>query len=126
MDEIIFKGKRKDNGHWVKGSLLHCDLYDGDEINLTFIIPIFDYYDEDMQLVEVIPETVGQYIGLKDCNGNKIYEGDILKSVVYRIGAKPHFIKITDIRHAEKIALHVSNYEIYSNIHDNPEIAVMC
>ena len=67
MREILFKGKRTDNGEWVEG-FYYNDLW-GD--NAHYII--YDGTD-----YEVIPETVGQYTGLEDKNGKSIFEGDIV------------------------------------------------
>ncbi|WP_342570384.1 YopX family protein [Paenibacillus sp. FSL R5-0749] len=73
MHEIKFRGKRKDNGEWVQG-YVH-KLNNGIDKGTTFIIP---ERASALYSAEVDPETVGQYIGIKDGNKHEIYTGDII------------------------------------------------
>lgn len=69
MREILFKGKRIDNGEWIIGN------------SVLFFKDTTKIYGELTQWreIEVVPETVSQFTGLTAKNGKKIFEGDIMQ-----------------------------------------------
>lgn len=135
MREILFRGKRVDNGEWVEGLLVFK--------NEIRVFTTHKWYDEGeegeydtTEDLRVIPETVGQYTGLKDRNGKKIFEGDIVEftdkytrkkgraEIVFEAfkwkysgcyyGGNPIVWLCIDDGSIE--------FEIIGNIHDNPEL----
>ena len=145
MREILFRGRRIDNGAWVEGMYLsqyHSSVFG--RIDVIF------YSDEcKTHRLPVDAATVGQFTGLIDKNGKKILEGDILRGFVYPYlsdghhnynaevvwfddcpafglltllapGAEVHGISTGN---TDLIEDDLSDWEIIGNVHDNPKLA---
>ena len=132
MREILFRGKRVDNGEWIQGDIVQFPVH-----GVVRIVEQEPSYKD----AEVDSDTVGQYTGLTDKNGRKIFEGDIIHleysqvffggeyfgeytaEVSYKEGCF-----ITDgINNGDEIETPLSGFdndelEIIGNIHDNPEL----
>lgn len=149
MREILFRGKRLDNGEWVDGyytelpcGSLGATIFSNDdelvcEDTKSYIIKVFtkqhtNYSNSNpLQVIEcekyeVIPETVGQFTGLTAKNGKKIFEGDIMQlcsacypCLVYWDG-KSWVWKQNGKR--REIDLTREKMDIIGNIYDNPEL----
>ena len=139
-DMGLYRGKRKDNGEWVEGYLtknffVHKEYWCIERIEARAIYAHATEYG--IKSYEVIPETVGEYTGLPDKNGKKIFEGDIVKH--YNNSDKGFDIgvlywdetfsqwKRTSIGnfHHSSFTYSISRsceYEVIGNIHDNPEL----
>lgn len=143
--EILFKGfhpceNGKDrvfvNGEWIKGEWVEGYLMDENYINQPFTDnDVGGRFDEP---VEVIPETVGQYTGLTDKDGKKIFEGDVVKhSQKYDISGVAVSIGIVkwsnsygawviaDFNNGRAdmfLGNEAHRVEVIGNIHDNPEL----
>ena len=133
MRDILFRGKRMDNGEWIYGHFFS----DGDVATIflpTVLIGASSggwWIDDSFDLVYL--ETVGQYTGLTDKNGKKIFEGDILRIterghtidggiVVFQNGYPGGWL-IMDATYTSKCSLAMrTDVEVIGNIHDNPEL----
>lgn len=125
--ENLFKAKRKDNDEWVEGSLLVLDdgccriatsCLVGDVENILTVCA----YDVD-------PDTVCQYTGLTDKNGNKIWENDVVQ-----VPREDEYFRIewdedtaSYVMNSNTLTVTFGNYwshevEVIGNIFDNPEL----
>lgn len=127
MREITFRGKRIDNGEWVEGNLVRND--NGKDYFIVFMGD--DYLDYFWEII-VDPNTVGQYTGLTDKNGKRIFEGDILQYknetcwVINWCAEETRFVVTgyIDGKKCEHICIDVvfRDFEVIGNIHDNSEL----
>ena len=120
MREILFRGKTTVTGNWICGCLGRNTSTDAPQI-----LP-----EGHCSYSLVIPETVGQFTGLTDCNGKKIFEGDIVK-LFYKDGFEVGLIGWSNIDVRYKFASPdgtaygfdvTDTFEVIGNIHDNPEL----
>ena len=128
MREILFRGKRLDNGEWVYGYYVHIGPV---SCQRTYIIP---EYASALYVNEVDPSTVGQYTDLKDKNGKRIFEGDIAKVlqgkdkdiayVGFENGAFMLYPKTGNIYERTLWEYWYNDWdvEVIGNITDNPEL----
>lgn len=146
MREIIFRGKRLDNGEWTEGYLYEHEPAlvgivsenDVPEPSKWFIVRTA-FADWNMprraEFIEVDPSTVCQYTGLKDKNGKRIFEGDILGSRYDNLYPDDVAIEVVKwfrngwyIQQENNLPDALCEYgvlpysEVIGNAHDNPEL----
>ena len=151
MREILFRGKRLYNGDWVEGYLYEHEpplvgiVSEKDEPEASkWFIARTGFADWNMprpvELVEVDPSTVGQYTGLKDKNGERIFDGDIIavpfeedrspweENCIYYENGKVYFDEIRFGWYVKFKCDELTLWEyddcgvtIIGSIHDNPE-----
>ena len=140
MRKILFRGKRLQGGEWVEGYFFKSDINKKEResgkatIIFTPDCDTFIMVPECHNSFMVVSDTVGQYTGLKDKNGKRIFEGDICRNT--RTG------EIVSVKWHGTMAGYVWNkrradgflfdfgelfracdkYEVIGNIHDNPEL----
>lgn len=116
MREILFRGKHTLTGNWCEGFLVKT----GDHFRIST--------KNDMISFGVVPETVGQYTGLTDKNGKKIFEGDIVTMPAYHVGRHKTVVYFergkfaVDGSHCYFKDICPRNMEVVGNIHDNPDL----
>ena len=127
--EVIFRGKRADNGEWIEGDLLQTRYHSGHiEYQIMPQTPVSSAYP-------VLSETVGQYTGLTDKNGKRIFEGDIVHCVskldsadmvvIFECGQFRMVLAEKYHEYQTNVGYYDINCfakEVIGNIHDNPEL----
>ena len=76
-DRYLYRAKRTDNGEWVEGHYITNEK-DPNHAYIGYLFGVVDGMVHDTDIVEVIPSTICQCTGLKDKNGNLIWENDIV------------------------------------------------
>lgn len=131
MREILFRGKTIGNGEWVEGYYYKAKYCRTDDELCDYItVPHPKEYNEPSSHYIVNPETVGQYTGLEDKNGTKIFEGDIVKRFwfdkmcIYQIDYDNVLARFTARAGMNFIAFYCDSeeFEVVGNIYDNPEL----
>ena len=141
MREILFRGQTN-NGEWVYGYIAETTLCGCSDTHLAKVIYKIPQKIYDAEWFEVNPETVGQFTGLTDKNGKKIFEGDIIRIehdlwhgetkktreshigvVFYNTKTAEFGAKIHGYSNCSSLRRWKGDFnEVIGNIHDNPEL----
>ena len=118
--EIIFRGKRRANGEWVRGHYIFDNT-----TSKAYITKIGEFCHE------VSPETVGEYTGLTDRYCKRIYEGDIVQynDEYAKIEYSPEeaiYNMVFDTWLTDFDHIYSGRVEVVGNIHDTPEFLEAC
>lgn len=134
MREIKFRAKRQDNGEWIKSGTLvtfnngdtttiylpkspsHCDAWADENGNLTVMES--SYY-------RVQADTLGQFIGEQDAEGNDIYEGDIVQhgGKLYEIRYHPNYARFAGVKPGVRFAVFsLKSCTVLGNVFDHPHM----
>lgn len=160
MRKILFRGKPKSNNEYYCFSQIWRDFCKNGFVYGSLIVKEDKYFicvstagvkmnccinNSTVSMIEVIPETVGQYTGLTDKNGTKIFEGDIVKenigigtvkfgdyetpyrnvSVITQDIYSKHigfYIEWINVDFRKDIGYWLNKIDVIGNIHDNPEL----
>lgn len=125
MRDINFRGKRTDNGEWVYGVPTKDGR--GEMVMVENIFECEEYNCRGANCLYVDENTVGQYTGLKDKNGTKIFEGDI---VLLKGDEEPYQVVFDESCfqvYSDSVCYVMDNFydyeiEVIGNIYDNPEL----
>jgi len=133
MREILFRGKDIETKKWVYGFYFVLEappvaIASDNKLDSkpkSFIVqnttPDRGFYRKPFY-IEVIPETVGQYTGVKDVKGNKIFEGDVVESMMHCIKVIANIDFECTMHSFTLIAAEGDEFTLIGNIHDNPEL----
>lgn len=125
MREILFRGKRTDNGEWVYG--VPTKDNHGEMVMVESTFECEEYNCRGANCLYVDENTVEQYTGLTDNNGTKIFEGDI---ILLKGDEEPYQVAFNECcfqAYSHNVCYVMDNFydhdiEVIGNIHDNPEL----
>lgn len=126
MRDMIFRGKEENSNKWSYGSLL---VRSEENYEMLQVRKYDGVEGDNWGWSQVKPDTVGEYTGLKDMNGKRIFEGDIVKllhsyiRVVKYSGLNASFVTCDKDEFLGFLGDYNSNQiMVIGNIHDNPEL----